>query len=58
MEVIVKMRADKQEARADIASWPRVRSCKNLPVPITLAEISRSISADMPPCLGGMKTRP
>jgi hypothetical protein len=31
MELIVKVRVEKEEARADIAAQPRVRSCKSLP---------------------------
>jgi hypothetical protein len=37
--VIVKVRVETLEARADIAARPRVRSCNKSPMPITLAEL-------------------
>ena len=39
MEWIVKVRVETRKARADIAAWPRVRSCNSPPKPITLAEL-------------------
>jgi hypothetical protein len=39
MELIVKVRVETREARADIAARPRVRSCNSSPMPITLAEL-------------------